>query len=79
MVYFIVYTSLVLVLPLLLLVALNAAVVRNLQQSKRHMKRNSLSYEGQSEVDVTVVMVVIVLELIVCHTPDRIIQVSHFR
>jgi hypothetical protein len=79
MVYFnVLYTSLVLVLPLLLLVALNATVVRHLQKSKRHMMRNSLSYEGQSEDDVTVVMVVIVLELVVCHTPDRILQVIHY-
>jgi len=69
------YTSIVLVLPLVIIVVLNSSLVRTLRASKRRMKRNSLGYSGQSEGDITVIMVVIVVALVICHTPDRIVEV----
>lgn len=69
------YTSVVLVLPILLLVGFNIPLLRQLQASKREMIRNSLSYSGHQENNITVVMVIIILEMIVCHSPDRVVQI----
>lgn len=70
-----IYTSVVLVLPLVLLVGFNVPLMRQMQRSKRRMKQNSLSYSGRQENSITVVMVVIIVELIVCHAPDRIAMI----
>lgn len=69
------YTSLILILPLLLLVGFNIPLLHQLQASKRQMIRNSLLYTGQQENNITVVMVIIILEMIVCHSPDRVVQI----
>lgn len=72
------YTSLILILPLLLLVGFNIPLLHQLQASKRKMIRNSLWYSGQQENNITVVMVIIILEMITCHTPDRVVQIIKF-
>ena len=70
------YTSVVLILPLVLVLTLNVCVIRALQESKRRLRLSSLEhYDGRSETNITVVMVAIVLELVLCHTPDRVLQV----
>lgn len=66
-----IYTSLVLFLPLVLLVGFSVPLIRQMQRSKRRMKRNSLSYRGRQENSITMVMIVIIAELIVCHATDR--------
>ena len=73
------YTSIVLILPLILVLTLNVLLIRTLQESKRRLRLNSLEhYEGRSETNITVVMVAIVIELVLCHTPDRILQVRPY-
>ena len=70
------YTSVVLILPLVLVLTLNVRLIRSLQESKRRLRHNSLQqYDGHSETNITVVMVAIVIELVLCHTPDRVLQV----
>ena len=72
------YTSVVLILPLLIVLTLNARLIRSLHASKRRLRLNSLQpYDGHSEANITVVMVVIVIELVLCHTPDRVLQVNY--
>jgi len=71
------YTSIVLILPLILVLTLNVLLIRTLQESKRRLRHSSLEhYEGRSETNITIVMVAIVIELVLCHTPDRILQVT---
>jgi len=71
------YTSVVLILPLIVVLTLNARVVQSLQESKRRLRHNSLHhYDGHSETNITIVMVAIVIELVLCHTPDRVLQVD---
>lgn len=69
------YAPVVSVLPLVLLVGFNVPLIRQMQKTKLRMKRNSLSYSGRQENNITIVMIVIILELIVFHTPDRIVHV----
>jgi len=75
------YMSVVLILPLVLVLTFNVRLIQSLHESKRRLRLNSLEhYEGHSETNITVVMVAIVIELLLCHTPDRILQVNwHFR
>jgi len=71
------YTSFILILPLVLVSTLNVLVIRSLQQSKHRLRLNSLdTYEGRSERNITIVMITIVIELVLCHTPDRVVQVK---
>jgi len=71
------YTSVVLILPLVMVFTLNVLLIRTLQESKRRICRMSLQpYEGRSETNITIVMVAIVIELLLCHTPDRVLQVK---
>lgn len=69
------YMPFVSVLPLVLLIGFNVPLIRQIQKTKRRMKRDSLSYSGRQETNITIVMIVIILELIIFHTPDRIVQV----
>jgi len=71
------YTSVVLILPLVLVLTLNVLLIRALQESKRRLRHSSLEhYEGRPEANITIVMVAIIIELLLCHTPDRILQVK---
>ena len=71
------YTSVVLIMPLVLVLTLNVRLIRSLQESGRRLRHNSLQqYDGHSETNITVVMVAIVIELVLCHTPDRVLQVG---
>ena len=71
------YTSFILILPLVLVSTLNVLVIRSLQQSKHRIRLNSLdTYEGRSEKNITIVMITIVIVLVFCHTPDRVLQVK---
>jgi len=71
------YTSVVLILPLVIVLTLNVLLIRALQESKRRLRLSSLErYDGRSETNITIVMVAIVIELVLCHTPDRVLQVS---
>jgi len=71
------YTSFILILPLVLVSTLNVLVIRSLQQSKHRLRLNSLeTYEGRSETNITIVMITIVIVLVLCHTPDRVLQVK---
>ena len=70
------YTAVVLILPLVVVLTLNVLLIRTLQESKRRLRLSSLEhYDGRSETNITIVMVAIVLELVLCHTPDRVLQV----
>ena len=71
------YTSVVLILPLVIVLTLNVLLIRALQESKRRLRLSSLErYDGRSETNITIVMVAIVIELVLCHTPDRVLQVK---
>ena len=71
------YTTVVVFLPLVLLMYFNTKIILQLQRSRRRMARNSLGkYRGHEESWITVVMVAVIAELIICHIPDHIIVVS---
>ena len=71
------YTSVVLILPLVVVFTLNVLLIRTLQESRRRIRRISLGYyEGRSESNITIVMIAIIIELLLCHTPDRVLQVK---
>ena len=75
MTFELVYTMVVLILPLILLVGLNVRLIQELQGAKHRLRSYSKEYSGVNEDNITIVMVVIVLTLVFCHTPDRILQI----
>lgn len=79
MVYFnVLYTTVILGLPTLLLVCFNAMLVRRLRISLLNMRRNSITYLGSQEKNITIVMIIIIVEFLVCHTPDHIINILKY-
>lgn len=79
MVYFnIIYTTVILGAPILLLVCFNTLLVRRLRVSMRNMRRNSIAYLGSQEKNITIVMIIIIVEFLVCHTPDRVINILKY-
>lgn len=75
MVFEVVYTTLILILPLLLLAGLNVRLIRELQGAKRRLRHFSRSYSGSNEDNITVVMLAVIVVVVICHTPDRIAQI----
>ena len=86
------YTSLVLILPLVLLVGLDVLLIRQLRISGRRMALNTLGgtaataggggnrsggYSGQDR-NITVVMLIVIFAVLVCHAPDRVIIVLRY-
>ncbi len=67
------YSVLVLLLPLLLLLVLNWRLVRALQRSRLEVCRTSGS---EARDNISLIMVVIILVFLLCHTPDRCLQVA---
>lgn len=79
MIYFnVIYTTVILGAPILLLVCFNTLLVRRLRISMKNMRRNSVSYIGWQEKNITIVMIIIIVEFLVCHTPDRIINILKY-
>lgn len=75
MVYFnIIYTTVILGAPVALIVCLNALLIRRLRLSMKNMRRNLTTYIGTQERNITTVMIIIIVEFFVCHTPDRIVN-----
>ena len=67
------YTLLVLILPLVLLVFLNVSLI--LELKKMRQERSLMNVNAQpSDANITLVMCIIIVIFIVCHTPDRILQ-----
>ena len=68
------YTIIGLVIPLVLLVFLNSRLIREIRLVKKRTR-----IQGHPEFEdnnVTLIMVVIIIVVLVCHTPDRIFQVT---
>lgn len=79
MIYFnVIYTTVILGAPILLLVCFNTLLVRRLRISLKKMRRNSISYIGWQEKNITIVMIIIIVEFLFCHTPDRIINILKY-
>ena len=74
------YTVCVLILPLLILSVVNYKLIKAIQKAKR-MRESMLatqttnSKQNGEESNVTLVMIIIVVAFIVCHTPDRLLQI----
>ena len=67
------YTLLVHTLPLILLVFMNVNLILELRKMKE--QRNLMNVSSQpSDANITLVMCIIIVIFIVCHTPDRILQ-----
>ena len=70
------YSSIVLILPLLILVVFNFAIIHAIRKSANSMRRNSMNMKGgKQEKNLTVVMIVIIVELLLCHSLDRVLLV----
>ena len=71
------FTIIVLVLPLLLLLIVNSKLISELQNMRKRISRAS-GYNPDKNIDgeknITMVMVIIIVVLLVCHTPDRVAQ-----
>lgn len=68
------YNIVILVLPLVALVVFNTKIIWDMHISKNNMQRNSLNYAGLQERNITIVMLIIILKLILFHSPDRIVS-----
>ncbi|ESN98751.1 hypothetical protein HELRODRAFT_162203 [Helobdella robusta] len=77
-IYEVVYTIFVLVTPLIILIGLNCKLVKELRKLKMRLQNFSRNYKGSNEANITVVMIAIVMIMVICHTPDRILQMSRF-
>ena len=71
------YSVLVLLIPFVLLLILNVQLIRELRASRQRMRRNSISPPEQHDENITFVMIIIIIVFLICHTPDRIIQIVH--
>ena len=70
------FTIVVLVLPLILLLIVNSKLISELQSMRRRISRTS-GYNDKypdGERNITMVMIIIIVVLLVCHTPDRVAQ-----
>ena len=67
------YTLLVIVLPLFILVFMNVSLI--LELKKMRHQRNKMSANCKlTDTNITLVMCIIIVIFIACHTPDRILQ-----
>ena len=73
--YQIIFNFLTVGLPISLLIALNIPIIHAMRTSRRMMQQSSLMYRGTQEKNITIVMTIIILELLLCHIPDRILVV----
>ena len=67
------YTLLVHILPLILLVFMNVSLILELRKMKEQRSLMNVSSQP-SDANITLVMCIIIIIFIVCHTPDRILQ-----
>lgn len=67
------YTLLVLILPLIILVFMNVSLILELKHMKQQRSLMNISSQP-SDTNITLVMCIIIVIFIVCHTPDRILQ-----
>ena len=67
------YTILVIVLPLVLLVSMNVSLILELKKM-RHQRIMMSSNCKSTEANITLVMCIIIVIFIGCHMPDRILQ-----
>ncbi len=74
------HTALVWLAPLLLLVVLNSKIVYGLRASRRELRQSSgpLGVPSTGNDNITFIMVIIVLVFLLCHTPDRCLQLALF-
>lgn len=71
------YTICVLVLPLIILIGVNFKIIRVIRKAKQ-LRENMIyksSRTNSEENNITHVMVIIVVVFLVCHTPDRVLQI----
>lgn len=69
------YSIFMLVLPLILLIILNARLVYALRASNHRMRRNSVTHTEVQDDNITFIMVIIIVVFMVCQTPDRVFQI----
>lgn len=60
-------------LPITLLIALNIPIIHSMRNSRRMMQQNSTMYRNTQDKNITTVMTIIIIELLLCHIPDRIL------
>ena len=65
-------TVMVIVIPTVILIFVNSRLICEVKQMKRRESLNSIHGETKDD-NITLVMIVIILVLLICHTPDRII------
>ena len=68
------YTVLVLVLPLILLIFVNVSLVRELKRMRHQRNLMNANNRRSPDTNITLVMCIIIVIFIGCHTPDRILQ-----
>ena len=67
------YTLLVHTLPLILLVFMNVSLILELRKMKKQRSLMNVSSQP-SDANITLVMCIIIVIFILCHTPDRVLQ-----
>ena len=68
------YTTLVIILPLILLIFMNVSLIRELKKVRHQRKQMNVHVPQPSDQNITLVMCIIIVIFIACHTPDRILQ-----
>ena len=73
-VYIVLSTLLIQVLPLVLLTTLNCKLIAEIRAINRRATRSHTSAQVHED-NITLVMIIIILILLVCHTPDGVLQI----
>ena len=79
LVYFnIFYTVLIVIVPLIVVVVLYTILVRKIRRLRMKKERDSVTRLGSQERNITLVALIVVIELVLCHAPDRVLTIIKF-
>lgn len=68
------YTIIAVVIPVIVLVILNGKLIAEIRNVKK--RTEAAGHPRMEDDNITLIMVVIIVVLLVCHTPDRLLQIA---
>ena len=79
LVYFnIFYTVLIVIVPLIIVVVLYTIIVRKIRRLRVKKERDSVTRLGSQERNITLVALIVVIELVLCHALDRVLAIIKY-